>query len=72
MTKAEQAVEHMINRIRKDGRLAYLIGPLSEGYTLLTDAYAEMRGLDGDEFRRAFAPTLTPERVVRESDIPGE
>jgi len=58
--KAERAVEHILRRIKDDGRLAYLIGPYSEGYDLLTEAYAESNHLDVEMFRLDFEKLLKP------------
>ena len=64
MTKAERAVKTMIKRIRDDGRIAYLIGPFSQAYDELTEAYAEMIGKDPDEFRAEFERVIKPVKVA--------
>lgn len=64
MTKSEQAVRTMIKRIRDDARIAYLVGPASQAYEELTDAYAETIGKDPDEFRTEF------ERIIRTQPVP--
>jgi hypothetical protein len=66
MTNAEKAVLHLINRIRKDGRLAYIICPLSESYGLLTEAYADIKGIDVNDFRRDYEKTLAPKAWPKE------
>ena len=63
MTKSEQAVRTMIKRIRDDARVAYLIGPFSQAYDELTDAYAETIGKDPDEFRKEFEAVLKVQKV---------
>jgi hypothetical protein len=63
MTKSEQAVRTMIKRIRDDARVAYLIGPFSQAYDELTDAYAETIGKDPDEFRKEFEAILKFQKV---------
>ena len=62
-TKAEEFVTHMIRRCQIDGRLAYLIGPLSGAYDLMVEAYAEIKGLNCEEFEKQYASTLKPEKV---------
>lgn len=63
MSKAEEFVVHVVERCQVDGRLAALMGPLSKGYGLMTEAYAEMQGLKVEEFKRQYAKIL---RVCRE------
>lgn len=63
MTKSEQAVRTMIKRIRDDARVAYLIGPFSQTYDELTDAYAEIIGKDPDEFRKEFEAVLRVQKI---------
>lgn len=63
MTKPELAVRAIIKRMRDDGRIAYLIGPFSDTYELVTDAYAEMIGKDADEFRAEFERVIKPQKV---------
>ena len=60
MTKAEEFVSHMIRRCQIDGRLAWLIGPMSGAYDLMVEAYAKMKGLDVKEFKRQYVKTLKP------------
>jgi len=62
MTKAEEFVSHMIHRCQIDGRLAWLIGPLSGAYDLMTEAYAELKGVDVEVFRAQYEKTLRPEK----------
>ncbi|MGQ0711014.1 MAG: hypothetical protein ACT4NV_14855 [Rhodoferax sp.] len=65
---AHKAVQHILRRMRADGRLAYLLGEGSESYELLTAAYAEHNGLDVGKFREDFAAALDyepwPERAA--------
>ena len=63
MTKAEKAVSSMIKRIQDDPRVAYIIGPFTQTYDDITDAYAELIGKDPDEFRQEFESTLKTQRV---------
>jgi len=60
MTKAEEFVSHMIKRCQIDGRLAWLIGPMSRAYDLMVEAYAEMKDLNVKEFERQYVKTLKP------------
>lgn len=64
-TKAEIAVAHVLNAIRDDGRKAYLMGLGTQTFTLLTEAYAEAKGLDAQQYRDDFWSQCNPERVVR-------
>lgn len=64
MSKAERAVRTMIKRIRDDGRVAYLVGPGSQTYEELTDAYAEIIGEDPIVFRSKFETVIRPQRVA--------
>ena len=70
MTKAEEAVEHIIGRLTKDPRLAYMIGPLTEAYLLLIEAYAEIKGLELDAFQEQFEKSLKFERWPSEAECP--
>lgn len=64
-TKSAKAVLHILKRMTEDGRLAWLMGPGSQSYELLTEAYAETSGKDLAEFRKEFNARLTPERCPR-------
>lgn len=55
------AVRHILRRMQQDGRLAWLIGPGSQTYDLLTAEAAEDSGRDVTEFRQSFEATLRPE-----------
>jgi len=70
MTKAEIAVEGIIKRIANDPRLAYLVGPMTQAYRDLTDAYAEIKGLDPDMFRQSFETGLQVQRLPARKDTP--
>lgn len=63
------AVAHLMRRMQQDGRLAYLIGPGSESYDLLTQEAAQAAGRDVDEFRQGFEVTLRPTPWPSEGDI---
>jgi len=68
MTKAEKFVVHMLKRVRDDGRLAYLMGPLTEAYDLMTEAYADMKGLDVKGFRKEYEEILAAHALKREAE----
>ena len=70
MTKSDVAVAGMIKRIGTDPRLAYLVGPLTQTYQDLTDAYAEINGLDPDVFRQSFETALQVQKLPARKDIP--
>lgn len=55
---ADKAVAHIIKRMKEDGRLAYLIGPGSESFDLLTQACAEANGHDVGTLRHALELNL--------------
>lgn len=52
------AVAHVLRRMQQDGRLAYLLGPGSEAFDLLTEEAALAAGRDVEEFRAEFEATL--------------
>lgn len=60
-TPAEDAVLHLVKRMQEDPRLAYLIGPGSESFDLLTDAWATAWGDDVEVFRERLAGELAPQ-----------
>lgn len=63
------AVNHLLRQMQRDGRLAYLIGPMSQSYDLLTQEAAKASGRDVGEFRKEFEATLKFERWISEDDI---
>lgn len=48
------AAKHMLRRMQQDGRLAYLIDPLTTSYELLTQEVATATGQDVEQFRKTF------------------
>lgn len=62
MTSADQAVEHLLNRIKHDPQLAYHFDPLSRSMELLTQAYADANHHDVITFRAEFYRQLRFER----------
>ncbi len=65
-SKADQAVAHILRQMQLDGRLAYLLGPGSRSYELLTEAYAERHNENVAGFRASYAFELNPVRVKAE------
>ncbi len=61
---AERACEYVMRRIISDGQVAYLMGPFTEGYNLLTEAVAEMRGKTVAEYRAEIEQHIKPEAIV--------
>ena len=59
----------VLRRMQQDGRLAYLIGPGSQIYELLTHEAAQAAGREVAEFRREFDSTLKTQRWPSENDI---
>lgn len=54
-TGAAKAARHLLIRIHQDPRLAYLIGPGSEYFELLTEEFATAKGLDAEVLRREIS-----------------
>lgn len=46
-----QAVEHLLERLKKEGKLGYYLCPLTQSWQLLTEAYARWHGLPVSEVR---------------------
>lgn len=63
-TAAEQACTHVMGRIIRDPRLAYMLGPGTETYRLLTDVVGEIRGEGGEAYRAYIEPHIRTEAVV--------
>lgn len=61
---AEAAVTAVMGRIIRDPRIAYLMGPGSETYDLVTAAVAESRGETPEAYRARIEPQLRTEAVV--------
>lgn len=52
------AVHHILRQMQRDARLAWLIGPGSRTYELLTEEAAASNSLDLDELRQQHEATL--------------
>lgn len=63
------AVKHLLRQMQRDPRLAYLIGPGSESYALLTEEAAAAAGQAPNSFRTDFEKTLTFEPWPSDYDI---
>jgi len=63
-TPAEAACLHVMGRIIRDPRLAYMLGPGSETYRILTDVVGDIRGEGGEAYRAYIGPDLRTEAVV--------
>lgn len=63
------AAKHMLRRMQQDGRLAYLIDPLTTSYELLTQEVATATGEDVEQFREKFEATLQYTQWQSEDDI---
>lgn len=61
---AMKAVGHTIRRMQADPRLAYLIGPGSETYDLLTAAVAAPGGFDEEWYREQLSGQLRFQSVA--------
>lgn len=66
-----KAVSHVIHRMQADPRLAYLIGPGSETYDLLTAAAAAPAGFDEDWYREHLSGQLKfqPVSAIGAADV---
>lgn len=65
MSAAEQAVRYVVGRLKADPRLAFMMGPGSESFDLLTAAMAEMDGHDLVLYREVLADGLKYQPVHR-------
>jgi len=63
LTPDARAVDAVLARIRRDPRLAYLIGPGSESYDRLTEARALRDGVDPATYRRTLEFSLEFQRL---------
>ncbi|CAN5649825.1 hypothetical protein BH10PSE18_BH10PSE18_15050 [soil metagenome] len=63
------AAIHVLRRMKQDPRIAYLIGPGSQSYDLLTQEAAAGAGQDVAEFRKAYERDLQTTRWPSEDDI---
>lgn len=62
-TPAEKAVLHLVAQLKRDPRLAYLIGPGSESFELLVTAAAALAGDEWDPYRESVLGNLAPQPV---------
>lgn len=53
-----QALQTLLRRMQQDGRLAYLMDPLTTSYELLTQEVAAATGQDVEQFRKTFEASL--------------
>jgi 3-deoxy-D-arabino-heptulosonate 7-phosphate (DAHP) synthase len=60
-TKQDKAVISVMRRILHDPRIAYLIGPMSQTYEDVTDAYADLINKDPNELRAEIEKVLETE-----------
>jgi hypothetical protein len=63
-----RAVNHLLRQMQHDPRLAWLIGPGSRSYELLTEEAAAANNLDIEELRKQHTATLKFERWPRRED----
>lgn len=66
-TPAEQACAYVMGRILRDPQIAYLMGPGSEAYRMLTDVVGDLVGEGGDAYRARIGRDLRTEAVVPRS-----
>lgn len=53
--QAAKALRHLLQRAKDDDRVYYLIGAGSESFSLLTEAYATLAGVDLAELRKSIS-----------------
>lgn len=49
---------HLLARIARDPRLAYYFDPMTQSMEILTEEYAQQKGLVLEEFRREYYSRL--------------
>jgi len=62
-TEADKAVMHLVNQLKRDPRLAYLIGPGSESFQLLVTAAAVLAGEEWDPYRESLLGAMAMQPV---------
>lgn len=63
------AIAHLLRQLQRDARLAYLIGPGSQSYELLTQEAATEAGREVVEYRHSYEATLKFERWPSQDNI---
>lgn len=53
--QATKALKHLLQKLKDDDRLYYLIGAGSQSFDLLTEAYATLAGVDLAELRKSVS-----------------
>jgi len=56
---------YLLRRIADNPKLAYFFDPMSESYGQITQAYAQEKGIDVEEFRRKYKSRLCIEAPKR-------
>lgn len=67
--RPSSAACHLLKQMNRDPRLAYLIGPGSESFELLTAEYCAAEGLDVEVLRARLTANLKFESWPDEYDI---
>jgi hypothetical protein len=52
--QASKAIKHLLQRVKDDDRLYYLIGAGSQSFNLLTEAYSTLTGTDLVALRKSL------------------
>lgn len=55
---ARRAIEHLLQRLLTDARVAYYFDPITESFALLTQAHALLNGKTVEEVRAHLAPRM--------------
>lgn len=63
------AAAHILRQLQRDPRLAWLLGPGSESFDLLTAEVAAAQGKDATELRKAISENLKTEPWISEYDV---
>lgn len=56
LKQAEVALHHLLTRVRDHERVGYYLGPGSQTFDLVTEAYAAIKERPVSEVRKEFAP----------------
>jgi hypothetical protein len=58
--QSEVALHHLLTRIRDSERVGYHLGPGSQTFDLVTEAYAALKDRPVADVRKEFAPRASP------------
>lgn len=58
--QATKAIKHLLQKVKSDDRLYFLVGAGSQSFDLLTEAYATLTGSDLEAIRKSLSSTEVP------------